>query len=228
MECPARNAGVLSKLHFPVFCKIMDAVCSALQLLVVATNTQYSCFPGRKTVESVNAADSIIDALEIASHETRRITEHANQTATNFESNPLLRGMNPSAYVLRKVRDVKPGDLEIALMSLPFSDALSLLGYLCEWLEHGGSQVETVARVSTLLVRLHLPQLSTSTSARETLIHLQGLLRSVLKDMKDTMGFNLAGTRHVQSLLKRRKGISAADIMQPLRQKMRLSDEADG
>lgn len=186
---------------------------------------RYSCFSGRKTVESINAADSIIDALEIAAHESKRIADHGNQTDTQFESNPLLRGMNPSAYVLRKVQDVKSGDLEIALMSLPFSDALQLLRYMCEWLERRGSRVETVARVSTLLVRLHLPQLSTSASARETLIHLQGLLRTVLKDVKDTIGFNLAGTRHVQSLLKRKNGTSAVDNIQPFRQKMKLAHE---
>ncbi|GMH45948.1 hypothetical protein BSKO_13912 [Bryopsis sp. KO-2023] len=180
---------------------------------------------GQKTLATVNAADSILDALDMAAHETKRLAEHKAQSSDQFESNPLMYGLKPSSFVLRAVQNVKNGDLEMALMSIPFSEALRLLGYLCEWLESGGGNIETIARVGTLLVRLHLQALSMSPSARATLVRLQGLLRGTLQGVKDTMGFNMAGIRHMQISLKRKKGVQAEDEILPVRQKIRMMDE---
>ena len=53
-----------------------------------------------------------------------------------------MLGLSAEAYLLRAVSGVRAGDLEQALLVLPFSDALRLLGYLCAWLQRG-SQVCT-------------------------------------------------------------------------------------
>lgn len=50
-------------------------------------------------------------------------------------SNPLLLGLAPEAYMLKQLGSVRAGDLEQALLILPFSDALRLLQYFCTWLE---------------------------------------------------------------------------------------------
>ena len=51
--------------------------------------------------------------------------------------NPLLLGLPPEAYMLKQLGSVRAGDLEQALLILPFSDALRLLQYFCAWLERG-------------------------------------------------------------------------------------------
>lgn len=118
---------------------------------------------GRRTIESVSAADSIIDALDIAAHEQEKEQEYqealkAAQAATANGSskkksaaaaaalpkrppaNPLMLGQSADAYVLRAVSSVRANDLEQALLLLPFGDALRLLQWVCGWLT-GGAQV---------------------------------------------------------------------------------------
>lgn len=68
------------------------------------------------------------------------IAEEAAAAGTSDKAppaNPLLLGRSIEEYVLETVRRVRPGDLEQALLVLPFSDALRLLQYLCSWLAAG-------------------------------------------------------------------------------------------
>ena len=99
---------------------------------------------------------------------------------------------------------MQAADLEQALLVLPFTEALRLLTYLHNWLRKG-LQVELCCRVSTLLVRLHHPQLVGTPSARPTLIQLQTLLRQRVQGLKDTMGFNLAALQHLKRSVKERQ-----------------------
>ena len=99
---------------------------------------------------------------------------------------------------------LQAADLEQALLVLPFTEALRLLSYLCQWLKKG-LQTELCCRVSTLLVRLHHPQLVATPSARPTLIQLQTLLRQRVQGLKDTMGFNLAALQHLKRSVKERQ-----------------------
>lgn len=110
---------------------------------------------GRRTLDSVGAADSIIEALEMAASETERQRQEmeaaealASEAAPSggskgskgeirkkkVSNNPLMLGLSPSAYLLRATAMVKPSDLESALLMLPFNDALSLLSYIPEWI----------------------------------------------------------------------------------------------
>lgn len=49
--------------------------------------------------------------------------------------NVLMLGASPGKYVFKAVSSVRPADLEQALMCLPFTSALALLGYLKDWLQ---------------------------------------------------------------------------------------------
>ena len=51
--------------------------------------------------------------------------------------NPLMRGMAGGEYVRSAVASVRPGELEAALLCLPFADALRLLPRLASWLACG-------------------------------------------------------------------------------------------
>lgn len=105
---------------------------------------------------------------------------------------------------------MQASDLEQALLVLPFTEALRLLSYLCQWLRKG-QQVELCCRVSTLLVRLHNPQLIATPAARPTLVQLQTLLRGSVQGLKDTMGFNLAALQHLKRSVKDRHSAMGDD-----------------
>ena len=85
--------------------------------------------------------------------------------------NPLLLGLSPAAYVLRAVGNVKSAELEQALLVLPFTAALELLGYLVQWLR-AGAQSEQCVRTATLLLRVHQSQLVATPAARGKLMKL--------------------------------------------------------
>jgi U3 small nucleolar RNA-associated protein 12 len=180
---------------------------------------------GRKTLETVSAADAIVDALDLAGEEEERVRQweedkRRNPAAKPAAANPLLMGASASDHVLSSVAGVKSGDLEQALLLLPFTDALRLLGYVVGWLR-AGSRVELLCRVAVLLLRLHLRQLSATPAARGTLAELQGLLRKRVQEVKDLMGFNLAGLEHLQrGAAAARGGGGAADFaVLPLKRK---------
>ncbi len=200
---------------------------------------------GKKTLETVSAADAIVEALDMASTEEERIEEAvaeaqrkkkskdkdggekgANAVAATVAPNPLMLGLSPSEYVLRSVSQVRGSELEQAILLLPFSDALRLLGYLAPWLRRG-SQVELLCRVATLLLRVHMQQLMATPAARPILTELQGLLRSRVQGLKDAMGFNLAAIEHLRRVVADQGGggtvQGAATAILPLKRKLEPS-----
>lgn len=74
--------------------------------------------------------------MAIASFEQEFAASHPGQDAT-AAANPMLMGLSPAQYVLGALEKVRPAEMEQALLLLPFSYALDLLGYLCHWLEKG-------------------------------------------------------------------------------------------
>ena len=66
---------------------------------------------GRKTLDSIGAADNIIEALDMAAHEVdrhkesdaARPEEEGRAKAKAPPPNPLMLGLSPSAYVLKSV-----------------------------------------------------------------------------------------------------------------------------
>ena len=151
-----------------------------------------SAVAGKRTLETVSAADSIVEALDMAASEEERIKESQQaMRESEYVANPLLLGLSPSNYVLRAISRVRASDLEQALLLVPFMDALRLLDFCTSWLDQGAN-VELLARVSILLCRVHLQQLMATPSARATLFELRSLLQARLNEMKDTWGYNAA------------------------------------
>ncbi|KAL8459951.1 hypothetical protein ACS0TY_031742 [Phlomoides rotata] len=75
---------------------------------------------GKKTGEIVTATDSIMDALDIAEEELKRIAEYEEVKSKGnvavFRPNILMLGNSPSDYVLRAVSSVRTNNLEQALL----------------------------------------------------------------------------------------------------------------
>ncbi|CAI5529433.1 unnamed protein product [Closterium sp. Naga37s-1] len=161
----------------------------------------------RGTQETVWAADSIIEAVELASMEEARmvpfIKDPSDPTSLlpSFQPNVLLLGHAPAAFVLRALARVKPSELEQALLVLPFTVALRILHFAPHWLHRPLPQLEFAARALVSLVRIHHSQLVATPTARPLLAAVHTLLRASLKGAVATVGCNLAAISHIKSLL---------------------------
>ncbi|CAI5462700.1 unnamed protein product, partial [Closterium sp. Yama58-4] len=161
----------------------------------------------RGTQETVWAADSIIEAVELASMEEARmvpfIKDPGDPTSLlpSFQPNVLLLGHAPAAFVLRALASIKPSELEQALLVLPFTVALRILHFAPHWLHRPLPQLEFAARALVSLVRIHHSQLVATPTARPLLAAVHTLLRASLKNAVATVGCNLAAISHIKSLL---------------------------
>lgn len=178
---------------------------------------------GKRTLESVTAADAIVEALDVAAAEEERMREATAVLSTKstgkegdrtgrdvMQRNPLMLGLSPEDYVLRSVSHVRSSELEQALLLVPFADALRLLGYLSSWLKKG-PKPELLCRVATLLLRVHMQQLMATPSARSVLIELKYSLRDRIEGFKDCIGYNLAAMGHLQRIAKEQAVVVSSD-----------------
>ncbi|PIN21482.1 WD40-repeat-containing subunit of the 18S rRNA processing complex [Handroanthus impetiginosus] len=158
---------------------------------------------GKKTGETVTAADSIMEALDTAEEELKRIAEHEEEKSkgkvADFRPNILMLGLSPSECVLSAVSSFHT-DMQQALLALPFSDSLRILSYLKDWVALP-DKVELVCRVATVLLQIHHNQLTSTVSARPVLSLLKDILHARVKECKDTLGFNLAAMDHLKQLM---------------------------
>ncbi|KAJ4826563.1 hypothetical protein Tsubulata_018747 [Turnera subulata] len=148
---------------------------------------------GKKTQETLTATDLIIEALDVADVELKRIAEHeeiSRGSAAEFHPNPIMLGLSPTDYILRAIANVQTNDLEQTLLALPFSDALKLLSFLKDWIAYPD--------------KTHHNQLISTPAARSVLSVLRDILYARVKECKDTLGFNLAAMNHLRQLLASR------------------------
>lgn len=175
--------------------------------------------PGKKTQETITAMDMIIDALDTAEAELKRIDEYnadkQNGKAGQLQPNVLMRGLSPADYVLQAVSTVRANDLEPTLLSLPYSDALKVISYLKGWVQKP-DKVELVCRITTVLLQTHHCQLTTTPAARPVLTILKDILHAKVKACKDTIGFNLAAMDHLKEMMSMRSDAPFRDAKSKL------------
>ncbi|EEH55715.1 uncharacterized protein MICPUCDRAFT_18664 [Micromonas pusilla CCMP1545] len=168
---------------------------------------------GRKTLETLSAADAIVDALDerddgdavadavVLGNANALGLKGTDVYPPGLMPNPLLMGQTPERYALAAIEKVRAADLEQAILALPFSSALALLDYLAGWL-HAGENIELTCRLAALIVRLHYVQLGATSAARGVLLKVRPLLRKRAEEIRDVFGFNLAGLGMLEAHLK--------------------------
>ena len=162
---------------------------------------------GRKTLETLTAADAIVEALELAEHETKRLAEHAADSAKSggklapIQPNPLLLGQSPETYALNAIAKIRPSELEQAILCIPFDFAHEILNHLTTWL-NAGQKVELTCKIAALVMRLHANSCGRTPETRRTLVKLRPLLRARAKEARDLMGFNLAGLNVLDAFIR--------------------------
>ena len=158
---------------------------------------------GRKSQQSVSAADAAIDALDIAAHELDRLRDHARQLErgndkAKFAPNPLLLGKRPTDYVYETLKGIKSSDLEQALILLPFNDAMKVLSYCESWLEDP-LEAEFTSKIVMTLVRIHLDQIQMTHRVKPLLTKLRELVKPGLGRIKSMIGTNSAAIEFLKS-----------------------------
>ena len=195
---------------------------------------------GRRTLESVGAADSIVDALDVAANEERKAEEHARAVA-DAEAAAAARaeadGLGRAAVAKARkaaAAGVRPPPINPMMMGMPPADyvlrcvsgvrssdleqALLLLPFadavrLMAYITgwlERGAHVELCCRAAALLLRLHHAQLVATPSARGTLVALQKRLRAAAQQLKDTLGFNVAALKHLRRAADEAAGADGA------------------
>ncbi|KAM9804715.1 WD repeat-containing protein 3 [Neosynchiropus ocellatus] len=183
---------------------------------VVPGETQGEAAPAaKKTVETVRAAERVMEALELYREEGRKMEEHkyacerAGKELPPPKSNPILvafGNISAARYVLDVIKKVRSSELEVSLLVLPFpyvSDLLTLFnGYIQDGLE-----VELVCRCMFFLLKIHFGQISSNQMLLSVIDKLRTNTLSKVQEIRDVMGFNSAALQFLQREIESKEDV---------------------
>mmetsp|Transcript_43175 Transcript_43175/g.76194 ORF Transcript_43175/g.76194 Transcript_43175/m.76194 type:complete len:221 (-) Transcript_43175:83-745(-) len=166
-----------------------------------------SALASKRTIESVRSGERLMDAIEIAVSEEEAIEEHEKKNKKldkkgqprlkDRQPNPLMLGKSPLAYILFTLQQIRPAELEQALLVLSYTFAEPLISFLQRLLARG-AEVELAARAAIFLLRTHQAQIIAHHSLVGELTALRWALRRRLEGQKDLLGTNLAGLAYLR------------------------------
>ncbi|XP_064608523.1 WD repeat-containing protein 3-like [Liolophura sinensis] len=165
---------------------------------------------GKQTLETVKAAERIMEALQVCKREQYRLDLHNMECEKTGKQiappavSPMLSAMNascPQQYVLEIVRRIRSSELDEALLVLPFDCVIELLKLIQVFLDNGW-ETELSTKCLLFLLRVHQGQIT----ANQVLLPVIDKLRKTVvvksEELKDRIGFNLAGLqflkRHIE------------------------------
>lgn len=192
--------------------------------------------PGRKTVETERAAERIMEATEVHEEVSLQLAEYqlklehyelmekgeGKPPPAPPQQHPMMLAYDttdPDKYLLKVLRQVKSSELEEALIVLPFNYVSNLLKLLNGLLDKGW-ETELVMRILIFLVRLHHGPISNAPSLLPILNRLEGVARKRVDEVRDSIGFNLAGLQHLHRELEEQEAVQLfADASERVKQK---------
>lgn len=201
--------------------------------------------PGKKTVETERAAERIMEAVEVHKEVSQQLAEYngkleqhtrlgkpSSEAPAPPQQHPMMLAydtQDPDRYLLKVLRQVKSSELEEALLVLPFNYVASLLALLTGLLDKGW-ETELVLRILLFVVRLHHGPLSSASSLLAVVDRLKTLARERVDDIRDRLGFNLAGLQFLQRELEEREAVQlfadASDRVKAKRKQRKNKDKA--
>lgn len=183
---------------------------------VVPGETEGEAAPaGKKTVETVKAAERIMEALELFREEGRKMEEHkyacerAGKELPPPKPNPILvafGNVTPSRYVLDVIRKVRSSELEVSLLVLPFPYIPELLKLFNSYIKDG-LEVELVCRCLFFLLRIHFGQISSNQMLLSVIDELRTNTLFKVREIRDVMGFNSAALQFLQREIESKEDV---------------------
>lgn len=179
---------------------------------VVPGETEGEAAPaGKKTVETVKAAERIMEALELYREECRKMEEHkyAGKEVPPPKPNPVLAAfgnVSPSRYVLDVIKKVRSSELEVSLLVLPFPYVPELLKLFGGYIQQG-LEVELVCRCLFFLLKIHLGPITSNQVLLPVVDELRVGTLSRVRQIRDVMGFNGAALRFLQREIESKEDV---------------------
>uniref|UniRef100_UPI00398F5E89 WD repeat-containing protein 3 isoform X2 n=1 Tax=Pristiophorus japonicus TaxID=55135 RepID=UPI00398F5E89 len=185
--------------------------------------------PGKKTIETVKAAERIMEAIELYRDETKKLEEHSQACKLAGKklpppTNPILAAygnISPSRYVLDVIRKVKSSEMEESLLVLPFSYTPDLLTLFNEYIQLS-LEIELICRCLFFLLRIHFGQITSSQMLLTVIDSLRKNTMGKINEMKDVIGFNMAGLQFLQREIETKEDVTFfADATERFKEKKR-------
>lgn len=205
-----------------------ESVAQGDEPVVAGETTTEVSLAGKKTIETVKAAERLMEAVEIYTEETQKLAEHAAQCkATGKELPPLTphplmmahKTTSPARFVLEIIRKIKSSELEEALLVLPFSTATELLSIL-EVLLNNGWDTELTCRCLLFLLKIHHGQVTSTQVLLPVIDRLRAQTTRRTDQLKDLVGFNLMGMQMLRLRMEERQEVKLfADATSKFREK---------
>lgn len=178
----------------------------------------------KRTIESVRAGESLMEAIDLAAQELEAIAEfervqakQAKEAAAKKQPvtkgkeeeeeeappkatrppNMLLLGYSPLKYVLMTLRRIRPHEMEEALIVLPFEYVERLIRLLLALIS-SQLAVEYCCQVLLHVLTLHHTAICNRAELFSELELLWQRLRAQLVAGKNRIGFNLAGLKYLK------------------------------
>lgn len=159
--------------------------------------------PSRKTVGSEQAAESIMECLEIS----KQFELEADDKPDLHPLMLALQVKNPNDFLVTTLIRIRTSDMEEALLLLPFSIVCELLERLPALITQRPDEVELLCRVTVFLFKVHMKPIAAAKSMKPLLIKLLGLLKHDVQQLRDTMGYNLHALALLQTDVEQREGV---------------------
>jgi len=176
--------------------------------------------PSRRTIESVRSTERLMEILDDA----------AKEVAEDEGDVPDGGGrQHPCARVVGYVNTLTASNIYEVLLALPFTHALRLLQFICQFFEavaimptgagvapsgdveakalSASVTLETPCQAALITTFVHHTELAMTPRARPLLLKLRTLMRDLLQAEKDRIGLSMAGFSHLQRMLKRNSGL---------------------
>lgn len=169
------------------------------------TNTEMG-LAGKKSIETVKAAERLMEALEIYSEEKEKLTvyeqecQRAGKKLPEPEPHPMMIAFNvktPEKYILAELKKVKSSELEESLLVLPFKYVIDLLKILEYFITHRWD-VELSCRCLFFLTRIHQGQITSTQELLPVIDRLRTITVERINELKDKIGFNKAGLEFIK------------------------------
>ncbi|XP_004081424.1 WD repeat-containing protein 3 [Oryzias latipes] len=170
----------------------------------------------KKTVETVKAAERIMEALELHREELRKMEEHkyacegAGKQLPPPKPNPVLvafGNVSPARYVLDVIKAVRSSELEVSLLVLPFPYVPELLQLFSSYI-HQGLEVELVCRCLFFLLKIHFGQITSNQMLLSVIDDLHSVTVSKVCEIRDVMGFNSAALQFLQRQIESQENVT--------------------
>uniref|UniRef100_M4A5Z4 WD repeat-containing protein 3 n=1 Tax=Xiphophorus maculatus TaxID=8083 RepID=M4A5Z4_XIPMA len=172
---------------------------------------------GKKSIETVKAAERIMEALELYREETRKSEEHkyfcekAGKELPPPEANPILvafGNVTVSKFLNAKGRTMNlcGYELEISLLVLPFPYVPELLKLFNTYIQQG-LEVELVCRCLFFLLKIHFGQITSNQMLVSVIDELKTNTLSKVCQIRDVLGFNSAALQFLQREIESKEDV---------------------